>query len=111
MKLTMKSKRKLYHLKTVAIIFATAFLVDPGHAAEHVIEIQSFKYVPERVEALPGDIIIWINRDIVPHTATAADSSWDTGEMAAGERKRVVLPIEFTRDYHCVYHPSMRGSL
>lgn len=107
----MNTKRRLSLVNTVAIILATVFHCGAGYAAEHIIEIKNFKYVTDRVQVRAGDVITWINKDIVPHTATAEDASWDSGEISPGQSKQVVLPEHFSLQYYCVYHPSMRGNL
>ena len=48
---------------------------------EHRVLIKRFKFEPARLEVRPGDVIVWENLDIAPHTATATDKSWDTGRI------------------------------
>ena len=95
----------------VAALVATMFFTPVGLAADRVIEIRNFIFVPLEVDARAGESVTWINHDIVPHTATAIDSGWDTGLIAPGEQKTLHLPESFTRDYLCTYHPAMRGRL
>jgi plastocyanin len=46
----------------------------------------------------------------VPHTATAADSSWSSGTLAAGgTRWRWVATRKGEWKYRCALHPSMTG--
>lgn len=73
-----------------------------------VVEIRGFEYHPDTVEAAVGDTIVWINRDMVPHTATAADR-WDSGLIAAGDSASRVVAEEDAAPYVCTYHPNMRG--
>lgn len=77
--------------------------------ATHVIEIRQFRFVPEMVLVSLGDTIRWINRDPVPHTATAADSSWDTGRLEPDESGILVVQSGSHREYVCAYHPTMTG--
>ncbi|HEU0012938.1 MAG TPA: hypothetical protein VFQ45_04605 [Longimicrobium sp.] len=77
----------------------------------HAVEIRNFAYVPAEVAATPGDTIVWTNRDAVPHTATAGSRAWDTGNIAAGESGRVVVPEGAEGEYVCAYHPNMRARL
>ena len=45
---------------------------------------------PEVLEVQRGDTVVWINRDIVPHTATATrKSGWDTGTAPSGKERPV----------------------
>ena len=78
---------------------------------QHVIEIVRFRFMPDPLVVRPGDTVTWINRDIVPHTATALDESWDTGEIAPGKEGSVVVTAGFSTDYFCRFHPSMKAVL
>jgi plastocyanin len=79
-------------------------------ARVHVVEMRGFEFVPARIPVAVGDTILWINHDPVPHTATARDSTWDSGRIEAGESVRMVVRREFKGEYFCVYHPVMTGS-
>ena len=50
-----------------------------------------FKFAPDVQSAKTGDRITWVNNDIVPHTATALDKSWDTGTIPKGGSKTVTV--------------------
>jgi plastocyanin len=84
---------------------------------EHIIDIQSFAFVPQlfaktgQLALKAGDRITWINQDIVPHTATASDGSWDTGLIAAGAQVSLQVSKGWQSSYYCIYHPKMRGEL
>ncbi len=70
----------------------------------HVVDIRNFVYAPTPIELQPGDTIVFVNHDVVPHTATARDTAWDTGEILPGDTVRVVPNAG---EYFCVYHPNM----
>jgi plastocyanin len=63
------------------------------------------------LHAKPGDTILFVNRDIVPHTATAIDKSWTTGELARDASASVVVAQAGIADYGCLFHPAMKGRL
>ncbi len=98
-------------LLTVVVLIATVSLAPASLAEEHVVEIRDFAFIPEKISARPGDTITWINRDIVPHTATARDHGWDTGEIKPNGRTTLEISPRFSREYFCNYHPAMRGAL
>lgn len=78
----------------------------------HVVEIRGMAFQPAVLEVAPGDTVVWVNRDIVPHTATASGGGgWDTGVMAQGESRTHVARGDDATDYHCALHPTMRGRL
>lgn len=76
-----------------------------------VIEIRGFEFVPETPAVKPGDVIVWINRDIVPHTTTAKDGSWDSGLIKTGDEWQMVVEDDTSQTYYCRFHPSMIARL
>ncbi len=111
--------RQMVRAKTVSATVATAslglMLAFVGScslmAADHKVEIRSFKFVPNSLIVQPGDTITWINRDIVPHTATAKDKSWDTGRLKKDQGYKLVVTPETSKDYVCRFHPQMKARL
>ena len=75
------------------------------------VTIEHFAFTPANVAVAAGDTIVFVNNDIVPHTATATDNSWTTGEIAHGASARVTLPTKPGADYFCKFHPVMKGHL
>lgn len=67
---------------------------------------------PEVLEVHRGDSVVWINRDIVPHTATATgNSGWNTGPILQGESGQYVARHRGENSYFCQLHPVMLGKL
>lgn len=108
-------------VKKVAAAFAAAAfpsatismwsMTATGKTRNHRIEIGDFKFSPERLEVSAGDTITWINHDITPHTATAADGSWDTGELVRGGEASIVVSADMAPEYFCAFHPMMKAHL
>lgn len=80
-----------------------------GAPRAHTVEIRGMQFHPAELTAAPGDTIVWINRDIVPHTATA--NAWGTDVLSQGQSGRIVARRMGTIEYVCTLHPSMRGNL
>ena len=79
--------------------------------AEHTIRIQAFKFAPDGLSVKVGDRITWINDDIVPHTATAIDESWDSGTIAKGSSQTLTVTAGMSVDYFCRFHPMMKAHI
>lgn len=77
----------------------------------HIVEIREFSFHPSHLFIAPGDTIVWINRDIVPHTATAKNGKWASPELEEGESWQMVVENKGMRTYFCEYHPDMKGVL
>lgn len=65
---------------------------------------------PAELVVAPGDTVVWINRDIVPHTATRA-GRWDTGTMTQGQRGTFIARARGQEPYACTLHPTMTAKL
>ncbi|WP_108883593.1 plastocyanin/azurin family copper-binding protein [Anderseniella sp. Alg231-50] len=112
-------KRRIFLNKAAAAIATAAFpallFTWPGSAAaqarNHRVEISGFKFTPDRLEVSVGDTITWINRDIAPHTATASDASWDTGELVRDAEASIAVTAGMETSYFCAFHPMMKAQL
>ncbi len=78
---------------------------------KHVVVIEQFGFSPARLTVRPGDNIEWVNRDIAPHTATALEGAWDTGELTRTGRASITVSEPGTFEYICAYHPQMMGEV
>jgi plastocyanin len=102
------------HLALRSAVLAAALAGCAGAAprpVRHEIQITAFGYRPASEPVHPGDTLVFINHDAVPHTATAADKRWDSGNIPAGETRTVVVPAEGIEGYKCLYHPNMGATL
>ena len=75
----------------------------------HTVEIRGMEFHPAELTVAPGDTIVWINRDIVPHTATA--TAWGTDVLSQGQSGSIVARRAGTIRYVCNLHPTMHGTL
>ena len=101
---------------------ATHAVAVPAHAdvaaaQNHVVKVadsdrdpQKWTWVPEQVTVKAGDTVTWdMTGAQVSHTATADDSSWDSGYINPGAK----WTYKFTKvgdvPYHCTPHPWKKG--
>lgn len=82
-----------------------------GGAKLHEVTIKSFAFEPEVIHASVGDTIRWTNKDLAPHTATADEFGWDTGEIGNNAAGEVIVTEGMETSYFCVFHPHMKGRL
>lgn len=88
--------------------FSVALEVD-SPPRRHVVEIRDFGFHPKHLVAQAGDTVVWINRDLVPHTATASDGQWDSGELNEAQSWHATMRRPGQQDYYCDFHPHMTG--
>lgn len=96
-------------------IFAALLVPLLAIAAEgpttHRVVIEKFAFVPASITIKAGDRVEWINRDIVPHTATDGEGDWDTANLVKGATGAISFSGSGTWAYFCAYHPNMRGEI
>lgn len=82
-----------------------------SHAPKtHTVVIHNFAFQPAELTVNVGDTIVWKNTDIVPHTVTAADGSFDSDEIKPGKSWKLVAKKAGTFAYACSPHPNMKGT-
>jgi len=84
---------------------------DAAESTEHVVEIKGFEFSPKTLSLKKGDTVKFINLDIVPHTATAYNESFDTGELKKDEFAVITVESDELVRYFCIYHPAMQAEL
>lgn len=99
----------------LAALLSAALLYGASAAPEaaprrHVVEVRGFEFVPRTLEVAVGDTVVWVNRDFVPHTATAADGAWGSGEIAKDGSWSYVARERGRQEYLCALHPTMKAS-
>jgi plastocyanin len=77
----------------------------------HTVTIEGMRFQPERLTVAEGDTIVWVNRDLVPHTATSEAGGFDS-QLIPVEQSWTFTPRkkgEFA--YVCTFHPTMKATL
>jgi plastocyanin len=83
----------------------------PASAAPrtHVVVIDKMKFGP-LPDVRAGDTIVWDNRDMFRHTATATNGAFNV-DLPAGAKGKTLIRAAGTIAFACKYHPGMRGVL
>jgi plastocyanin len=79
-------------------------------AADYTILIDKMRFGPVPAELHVGDTIIWQNKDIFRHSATARDKSFDV-DLPSRAIVRMVIETAGTVDFFCKFHPGMKAAL
>ena len=109
----LRSSDRAMRLHVPAIVLAVLLLpMPPATAAPrtHTIVIQAMKFGPMPAGVRPGDRIVWINKDMFRHTATARDGSFNV-DLMPGARGSTVAGKAGAIPVFCRYHPGMRTVL
>lgn len=95
----------------ICIALSVASSTLHAEAKVHTVVIEAMRYAPEMIEVNVGDTVIWKNRDAFPHTATAEDRSFDSGEIASNGTWKFVASRKGVFPYVCTLHPTMKAKL
>jgi plastocyanin len=82
----------------------------PLAAETQRVAIEGMQFAPGTLTVKRGDTVIWTNRDLVPHTATAG-RTFDSRVIAPGASWSWVASQPGRHDYVCSLHPTMRATL
>ena len=82
-----------------------------GAPRVHAVLIEGMRFQPEGLTVAAGDTVVWINRDMVPHTATSASGRFDSNEIAPGKSWTHTVRSTGEFGYICTYHPLMKAIL
>ena len=83
----------------------------PTAPAGTSVRMAGSRFEPATMTVAAGTTIRWFNDDALPHTVTAADSSWDSGNLAPGGAFERRFDSPGTYAYLCRYHPGMTGTI
>ena len=75
----------------------------------HTVTMEGMVFTPASLTINAGDTVIWVNNDIVEHTATA--TGFDSKLIAPGKSWKQTFKSKARHDYVCKYHPTMKGTL
>jgi plastocyanin len=93
-----------------AFLFTFSLGAVPAHAATVEIEMGDLAFSRAVAAAVVGDTVVWVNKDIFAHTATAKNGAWKV-VVQPGKKGSVVVRQAGTFDYYCEYHPTMKARL
>ena len=91
---------------------AALALASPASAAPRVytVTIDKMRFGPAPGGLHVGDKILWVNKDFLRHSVTAADRSFDL-DLPAGKSGAVVLRKAGLVAVACKFHPGMKLQL
>lgn len=111
--------KKAAALAALAVSLSTLLLLEAVNEAGaanaapqvHTVLIEGMRYQPEGLTVRTGDTVVWINRDMVPHTATSSSGRFDSNEIAPGKSWTHTVRATGEFAYICTYHPLMKAIL
>lgn len=103
-------QRSVGRARCVAVAASLVLATTSAFSATHTITIEGMQFSPSNVTVKTGDKVVWVNKDLVPHTATAP-KVFDSGSIAPGKSWATTAPRPRRYEYGCTFHPTMRAVL
>jgi plastocyanin len=79
--------------------------------ATHTVTIDATRFQPESLTIKAGDTVLWVNKDVIPHTATSQERGFDSGTIASGASWKRTFTKKGDVAYICTFHPTMKAQL
>jgi len=83
----------------------------PTAPAGTSVRMAGSRFEPAATTTAPAQTVRWFNDDTAPHTVSAIDGSWDSGDLAPGGSFERRFDTQGTYPYVCRYHPWMTGEI
>lgn len=79
-------------------------------AAEQIVDISGYKFLPEQISIKPGDTVTWVNREKrTSHSIVFVDTNTESDRLFPDERWSRTFPAAGRFEYHCGPHTEMKG--
>jgi plastocyanin len=75
------------------------------------VTLENLQFSPRELTVHRGDRIVWVNKDLFPHTATADGHAFDSGSIPPNGSWTYVARKPGEYSYGCTFHPTMKATL
>jgi len=83
----------------------------PTAPAGTSVRMAGTRFEPSTLTIVVGETVRWFNDDGLPHTVSATDGSWESGNLAPGQAFERRFDTAGSYPYLCRYHPGMAGTI
>jgi plastocyanin len=101
-------------LGVVGALMAAGVVAERAPAADarvHTVTIENMRFEPQVLTVRRGDRVVWVNKDLFPHTSTAAARAFDSQSIPPAASWTFVAGKTGSYAYGCAFHPAMTGRL
>jgi plastocyanin len=82
-----------------------------NNPATHTVTIEGMEFKASNLTVKAGDSIVWVNKDMFPHTVTAKAKAFDSHSIEPGKSWTFRAAAKGEFPYACALHPTMQGTL
>ena len=94
----------------VAIVLAVVGTTAARKPKTYTVTIDAAQFSPAELTVAAGDTVVWVNKDILAHTATAKSKGFDSTTIQPGKSWKFFAKQKGEYPYTCSFHP-MNGVL
>ena len=104
-------------MRAVIFVLAAAAIAcgpaadEPPTPRTHTVTMENMRFHPESLTVARGDTVVWVNKDLVPHTATSEAGRFDSQLIPAEQSWKFSANTSGTFAYVCTFHPTMVATL
>lgn len=80
-------------------------------AGTYFVVIEQMRFNPPTLTVQRGDRVVWVNKDLFPHTASAVSKTFDSLSIAPNASWSYLAGQPGSYPYRCNFHPTMHGTL
>jgi plastocyanin len=84
---------------------------EPPRPRTHTVVVENMRFEPKVLAVAPGDTVVWLNKDLVAHTATSRAGGFDSKVIPASASWTYTARKKGAFAYLCTLHPAMKGTL
>ncbi|MEM5454235.1 cupredoxin family copper-binding protein [Paraburkholderia phytofirmans] len=95
----------------LAIVVTSLAGVSNAVAKTYLIVIEQMRFNPPVLTVHRGDRVMWVNKDLFSHTASAMSKAFDSREIAPNASWTYVARETGSYPYLCTLHVTMRGTV
>ena len=77
----------------------------------HTVTMENMRFQPGSLTVARGDTVVWVNKDLVPHTATSKAGGFDSQGIEAEKSWNFTVRKKGDFAYVCTFHPTMTAML
>jgi plastocyanin len=92
----------------IAVILAGVSAL-PVRAADTEVNIENFTFAPKELTVKAGTVIVFRNRDDIPHTVNGTNAEFHSKALDTDESFSFTFANPGTYEYFCGLHPQMTG--
>ena len=80
-----------------------------GASQAAAVKLVNTTFAPAQLTIKMGTTVVWTSEDDAPHTVTADDGSFDSGNMKKGDSFKFTFTKAGQYPYYCAYHGTAGG--